>query len=35
MEKRKEEPVEQGENVFGNAPSGINWSAVKTEIDKL
>ena len=26
---------EQSEDVFGNAPSGINWTAVKTEMDKL
>jgi hypothetical protein len=26
---------EQGQDVFGNAPNGITWTAVKTEMDKL
>lgn len=26
---------EQGKDVFGNAPSEINWTKVKAEMDKL
>jgi hypothetical protein len=26
---------EQGEDVFGNAPSGITWTLVKAEMDTL
>ena len=26
---------EQGQDVFGNAPNGITWAAVKAEMDKL
>tara|TARA_R100001530_G_C4261961_1_gene140710 strand:- start:43 stop:249 length:207 start_codon:yes stop_codon:yes gene_type:complete len=26
---------EQGEDVFGNAPSELTWAAIKAEMDKL